>query len=53
MQVHVTTQADWPGSHYFWTEQCRRHGGELTVVPFEDDGLTVRTERIVDAIVVP
>lgn len=46
----VTTQADWPGSHYFWTEQCRRHGGELTVVPFEDDGLTVRTERIVEAI---
>jgi kynureninase len=46
----VTTQADWPGSHYFWTEQCRRHGGELAVVPFEDDGLTVRTERIVDAI---
>jgi kynureninase len=46
----VTTQADWPGSHYFWTEQCRRYGGELIVVPFEDDGLTVRTERIVDAI---
>jgi kynureninase len=46
----VTTQADWPGTHYFWTEQCRRHGGELAVVPFEVDGLTVSTERIVDAI---
>jgi kynureninase len=46
----VTTAADWPGTHYFWTEQCRRAGGELVVVPFEDDGITVRTDRIVDAI---
>lgn len=46
----VTTAADWPGTHYFWTEQCRRAGGELVVVPFEPDGLTVRTDRIVDAI---
>ena len=46
----VTTEADWPGTHYFWTEQCRRAGGDLVVVPFEADGLTVSTERIVDAI---
>jgi kynureninase len=46
----VTTAADWPGTHYFWTEQVRRHGGELVVVPFEDDGSTVSTERLVDAI---
>jgi kynureninase len=46
----VTTAADWPGTHYFWTEQCRRQRGELVVVPFDDDGLTVPTERIVDAI---
>jgi kynureninase len=46
----VTTAADWPGSHYFWTEHCRRYGGELVVVPFEADGLTVDTARLVDAI---
>jgi kynureninase len=46
----VTTAADWPGTHYFWTEQCARAGGELVVVPFEADGLTVSTERLVDAI---
>lgn len=46
----VTTAADWPGTHYFWTEQCRRHGGELVVVPFEPDGLTVDVSRVVDAI---
>jgi kynureninase len=46
----VTTAADWPGTHYFWTEQCARAGGELVVVPFEADGMTVSTERIVDAI---
>jgi kynureninase len=46
----VTTQADWPGSHYFWTEQCARHGGELVVVPFDEDGLTVRTDDVVDAV---
>ena len=46
----VTTAADWPGTHYFWTEQCRRHGGELVVVPFESDGLTVDASRLVDAI---
>ncbi len=46
----VTTAADWPGTHYFWTEQVRRHGGELVVVSFEPDGWTVSTERLVDAI---
>jgi kynureninase len=46
----VTTQADWPGSHYFWTEQCARHGGELVVAPYAEDGLTVRTDDIVAAI---
>ena len=47
----VTTAADWPGTHYFWTEQVRRHGGELVVVPYDDDrNVSVATERIVDAI---
>ena len=46
----VATAADWPGTHYFWTEQVRRHGGELVVVPYDDDGITVSTDRIVDAI---
>src|SRR3954454_2261935 len=46
----VTTAADWPGTHYFWTEQCARHGGELVVVPFEDDGLTIDVDRLVEAI---
>lgn len=46
----VTTAADWPGTHYFWTEQLARAGGELVVVPFEPDGLTIDTQRVVDAI---
>ena len=46
----VTTAADWPGTHYFWTEHCARYGGELVVVPFEPDGLTVDVDRIVAAI---
>src|SRR3954451_5784210 len=46
----VTTAADWPGTHYFWTEHCARYGGELVVVPFEPDGLTIDVERLVAAI---
>jgi kynureninase len=46
----VTTAADWPGSHYFWTEHCRRYGGELVVVPFEADGVTIDEQRVVDAV---
>src|SRR3954451_5179492 len=46
----VTTAADWPGTHYFWTAECARLGGELVVVPFEDDGLTIDTQRLVEAI---
>ncbi|MDQ1697975.1 MAG: kynureninase [Frankiaceae bacterium] len=46
----VTTAADWPGTHYFWTEQCARAGGELVVVPFDDDGLTIDVGRLADAI---
>jgi kynureninase len=46
----VTTEADWPGSHYFWTEHCGRHGGELVVVPFEADGVTIDAQRVADAI---
>ena len=46
----VTTAADWPGTHYFWTEQCHRSGGELTVVPYEADGLTIDVDRLVAAI---
>jgi kynureninase len=46
----VTTAADWPGTHYMWAEHCRRHGGELVVVPFEPDGLTIDPQRIADAI---
>ena len=46
----VTTAADWPGTHYFWTEQLGRVGGELVVVPFEDDGLTIDPDRVADAI---
>jgi kynureninase len=46
----VTTAADWPGTHYFWTAELSRLGGELAVVPFEADGLTIETERLVDAI---
>jgi len=46
----VTTQADWPGTHYFWTAEMSRLGGELVVVPFEADGLTIDTAKVVDAI---
>jgi len=46
----VTTAADWPGTHYFWTAELARLGGELVVVPFEPDGITVDTQRILDAI---
>jgi kynureninase len=46
----VTTAADWPGSHYFWTEHCRRYGGELVVVPFEADGVTIDAQRVADAV---
>ncbi|HEX3908494.1 MAG TPA: aminotransferase class V-fold PLP-dependent enzyme [Mycobacteriales bacterium] len=46
----VTTAADWPGSHYFWTEHCRRQGGELVVVPFEPDGVTIDAQRVADAV---
>jgi kynureninase len=46
----VTTAADWPGTHYFWTGELARLGGELVVVPFEDDGVTVDTDRLVAAI---
>src|SRR3954452_5448736 len=46
----VTTAADWPGTHYFWTEQLSRVGGELVVVPFEADGMTIDVQRLVDAI---
>ncbi|HET7529500.1 MAG TPA: aminotransferase class V-fold PLP-dependent enzyme [Mycobacteriales bacterium] len=46
----VTTAADWPGTHYFWTEHCARHGGELVVVPFEPDGLSIDVDRLVAAI---
>jgi kynureninase len=46
----VTTAGDWPGTHYFWTEHCARQGGELVVVPFEPDGLTVDVDRVVAAI---
>ena len=46
----VTTAADWPGTHYFWTAELARLGGELVVVPFETDGLTIDTDRLVEAI---
>jgi kynureninase len=46
----VTTAADWPGTHYMWTEHTRRYGGRLIVVPHEADGCTVDTDRIVAAI---
>ncbi|HWB67333.1 MAG TPA: aminotransferase class V-fold PLP-dependent enzyme [Mycobacteriales bacterium] len=46
----VTTAADWPGTHYLWTEQCRRHGAELVVVPYEPDGRTIDPERVAAAI---
>jgi kynureninase len=46
----VTTAADWPGSHYFWTEHCRRYGGEVVVVPFEPDGVSIDEQRVADAI---
>jgi kynureninase len=46
----ITTAADWPGTHYMWAEHCRRHGGELVVVPFEADGVTVDAQRVADAV---
>lgn len=46
----VTTAADWPGTHYMWAEHCRRHGGELVVVPFEPDGVTIDPQRLAEAI---
>jgi kynureninase len=46
----VTTAADWPGTHYFWTEHCRRYGGEVVVVPFEPDGLSVDAARVAAAV---
>ncbi|HET6817595.1 MAG TPA: aminotransferase class V-fold PLP-dependent enzyme [Mycobacteriales bacterium] len=46
----VTTAADWPGTHYFWTEHCARYGGELVVVPYEADGLTIDAERVAASI---
>jgi kynureninase len=46
----VTTAADWPGTHYMWSEHLRRVGGELVVVPYEDDGLTIDPRRVADAI---
>jgi kynureninase len=46
----VTTAADWPGTHYMWAEHCRRHGGELVVVPYEPDGVTIDPQRVADAV---
>jgi kynureninase len=46
----VTTAADWPGTHYMWAEHCRRHGGELVVVPFEPDGVSIDAQRVAEAI---
>jgi kynureninase len=46
----VTTAADWPGTHYMWAEHCRRHGGELVVVPFDDDGVSIDAQRVADAV---
>jgi kynureninase len=46
----VTTAADWPGTHYMWSEHCRRHGGELVVVPFDADGVMIDPQRVADAI---
>jgi len=46
----VTTAADWPGTHYMWTEHCRRHGGELVVVPYEPDGTSIDPMRVAEAV---
>ena len=46
----VTTAADWPGTHYMWAEHCRRRGGELVVVPFEPDGVTIDAQRVAEAV---
>lgn len=46
----VTTAADWPGTHYMWGVHCRRHCGELVIVPFEPDGVTIDAQRVADAI---
>ncbi len=44
----VCTELDWPGSHYLWTEHAKF--GVETVVVGSDDGLTVDSARVVDAI---
>jgi kynureninase len=46
----VTTAADWPGTHYMWAEHCRRQGGELVVVPYEPDGVSIDAQRVADAV---
>lgn len=45
----VYCDLEWPGSHYFWTEQ-RRHGVEVVVVPGTGNGISVEIDRLVDAI---
>ncbi len=45
----VYSDLEWPGSHYFWTEQ-RRYGAEPVVVPISDDGVNVDIGRLVEAI---
>lgn len=44
----VYSEADWPGSHYFWREQAR-HGVNPVVVPLGSDGF-VDEQCLVDAI---
>ncbi|HVE98262.1 MAG TPA: aminotransferase class V-fold PLP-dependent enzyme [Mycobacteriales bacterium] len=44
----VYTDLDWPGSHYLWTEHARF--GIEPVVVSSDDGLTVDSGKVVDAI---
>jgi kynureninase len=46
----VCSAGDWPGTHYFWTEWARRHGGEIVVVPLAADGITVDADRIAAAV---
>src|SRR4051794_27499063 len=46
----VTTAADWPGTHYFWTEHCARFGGELAVVGYDPDGRTIDADKVAAAI---
>lgn len=45
----VYSDLEWPGSHYFWTEQ-RRYGAVPVAVPISDDGVNVDIERLVAAI---